>query len=1413
MRLPIGSTIEIGGIPLRVMRLLGSGAVATVYEVDLAGYRLVLKVLGDEWESDGEQAKGLEREGKVLEVLNKAEDPEYPSEPDIRARINRLQVTATERVIIACLSYGKVYGRPFVLQEMAPPEIHPSPVKSVDDELRILQVMERVAKGMKVAHEQGYALLDFKSPEKADRIRVQWLEGHNTPLVRIIDWNITGGAEDFPQDLFYFGAHLYHFLTGWTVPLDEEGYPPRNLGMDVPTWSILTEGTKYILRRLLHRNPEKRYVSASSLYDDLKWWVETVLLTRTEHWVTRMRERTFNAMGLERYDRVLAVADLTLRFPLSEKDKQEFETFYRTAQEELEKELRVVLARLNIDLQTNLFSLVVSKADQELTHLDPKSEITRHIRYLRLLALVGEDLQKKRKIYDPRGLKEWNDVKKAVDRLIERRWDEAEQLLTSALQSDPRLKDIEAFRRLQELAKAGVRFNEVVGLHEDARPRGRDIRLETWADIEQEKIRLLENAVDMLDGLVKIMGQMEDFPAETYALYSRELRTRQENLRLLKRSKEALAARRYITAREELEKVLQNDPSNPYARELIGEVRRYEESVLKVEESKGLLEEGEYAQAFRLLQDALEASPPADKIQEIKDLLAIARAGKAVQTYIAQKVDDALRLLRERENITPDDIANVGKDIKAIERLDGISWDQIPWNDVRAHVPDSLVLSDILHHTFPKFVVSDSLQQRIGEIKSILTRRADELVAEEIRRLTDYWDSARFEERRRIDRRIDEWVSESVKASLDDVEKNLRDSSRIIQEFEAAVSNLRRDLETKGPDKRIVEELEHTLRHLTEEVTLPSSVTSEAQSMLYGVEGFLINKDPAAILSICEEDYRILNKAAILLCQFGERYIRQEVEISRRNSDYKRMRELLEILSRIRTLTEEEIHWKEEAEDFLSREEESRSILQRVDVQLRNGNIDPTVFENLRIVLEKLENNASKNANEIRSEVATYWQRAARLLSARGERWVEIQDRIKEGIEHLQRFELHDDLETDLSLLEKVIRVEQILSMGSETINISNILEFNKLVRDIDSALEKDKWEMLLVWREEQKRIFRNRVKALSRNLKDDLQAGRYNEAWERYQKISNWLENPWGDALRDNVNSILNIKEVNRILNTQREIESIWDKIRARKPDYREIEDRIKNLPKDISDAGLKKEIEGLNLWLEIKSFLSLEPILEKYALTVDQCVDKQIRLSNYIGSNVYKEKKNDILHELEDRLEERCRRLVRDISNRFEEEKGIFMESLRTGKPLNLKNLISLCWQTRWLIKKTSPARSGEEGYWALQAELLQNLKERVNEGVLNEQWLLPKNIVDIMIEWTKACMARPSDLKLPQYPYVRGIDSGDAQIKILREIRHSIDRIIDLHEQRSAEYPQHVLDLYSQMEIFEKFLNSRIGKSRAR
>ena len=323
------------------------------------------------------------------------------------------------------------------------------------------------------------------------------------------------------------------------------------------------------------------------------------------------------------------------------------------------------------------------------------------------------------------------------------------------------------------------------------------------------------------------------------------------------------------------------------------------------------------------------------------------------------------------------------------------------------------------------------------------------------------------------------------------------------------------------------------------------------------------------------------------------------------------------------------------------------------------------------------------------------------------------------------------------------------------------------------------------------------------------MQAGRYNEAWERYQKISNWLESLWGDALRDNVNSILNIKEVNRILNTQREIESIWGKIRARRSDYREIEKEIKNLPYNISDARLKKEIEDLNLWLEIQSFLSLEPVLEEYALTVDRCVDKQIRLSNHISSNIYKEKKVDILHELEGRLEERCRRLVRDISNRFEEEKGIFVESLRTGKPLNLKNLISLCWQTRWLIKKISQERSDEERYWELQAELLQNLKERVDDGILNEHWLLPKNIVDVMIEWTKGCMARPSDLKLPQYPYIRGIDSGDVQIKILREIRDSIDRIIDLHEQRSAEYPQQVLDLYSQMEIFEKFLNSRIGK----
>ena len=267
MNLNPGDRIELGGVEYTVERKLGSGAVALAYLAVTGEMQVVIKLPGVQ---DEARLDGMRDEARVLRTLNAVEDGQYGLLSRVVERIARSAQTRTERCVVALYDHGEFAGRPYLVQEVAPPEVNRRAVQTLSDEYRTITIMAKVARGMALAHDQGFALKDFEPPIKSDRIRVEWPESAAAPVVLLIDWNITGGRVDFRKDLFMFGGHLYAMLLGRSLELIHHR-PPQTLGMGVPTWRNLSEGAQMLLAKLLHRDEQRRYLTSAELADDLIW--------------------------------------------------------------------------------------------------------------------------------------------------------------------------------------------------------------------------------------------------------------------------------------------------------------------------------------------------------------------------------------------------------------------------------------------------------------------------------------------------------------------------------------------------------------------------------------------------------------------------------------------------------------------------------------------------------------------------------------------------------------------------------------------------------------------------------------------------------------------------------------------------------------------------------------------------------------------------------------------------------------------------------------------------------------------------------------------------------------------------------------------------------------------------------------
>ena len=784
-----GEEVILGGKVYRDVKPLGSGAMARAYAATLDAYPVVIKRLSDRWQADSPDAEGFRKEATVLRTLNAAEDQDWPLSRSAAERAQRATSTGLRRVIVALLDDGlDDNGRPFQVQEMAPPAVEVIPVIDLQSESRVLAVLQRVAQGMALAHQHGFALSDFEPRTKLDRIRVRWPQGGAEPEVRLIDWNITGGPEKFANDLFYFGQHAYHLLAGQLLELESDGKPPHTLGMGSPTWNLLSEASHLLLSRLLQRDEARRYRNAADLAADLAWLTETFELARAPSLLERLRFRITEARGQDRYDRMLAAADLALRYDLSPGLRQNFKQWRDQAREELDKELWQPIAMARISLLAKQFSQADINFGRVLSNLDPRSEPARLARYLRLQARVGQILRD-RTGGDPTLLNEWALLNQGVQYLIDRAWDDAAQMLQRVGEYRPELLNEAAFRDLRALATGGQALNHANDVQARAQPIEADAQRADWATIEQRKLTSLHEASDVLDTAVR------GAPAELVLddrrqQIERELKNRQRWLGAVNEAETALRDQQYTTAEDRLNQVLHENPQHFRALLLLPQAQSLTRSQQLKADCRKQLALGNYAEALTLGRDARQLFP-ADG--EARDLVSWAEAGQlAQQRFLAD-------LRSANDFILPD----LDAAMAVVQRLRG--WPQSPLQNVLRQIdaaapPASLPAEATL-------TLSPSQQATWEEVEAAVVaeryQRVNRSLTETLPKLWEgsYTEPSNVSKAQDEIRRVRRWANNAQLQALDDMKARVVAYEDHLRRLQQAVAQ--RQDSTEAPAARL----------------------------------------------------------------------------------------------------------------------------------------------------------------------------------------------------------------------------------------------------------------------------------------------------------------------------------------------------------------------------------------------------------------------------------------------------------------------------------------------------------------------------------------------------------------------------------------------------------------------------------
>ena len=1042
-RLAVDNSVSLGEHVYKVIDFLGQGAVAEAYLAQIDDYYVIIKLLHERWLDANGIATAMDSsdtdsppppdpyqqfkdEARVLSILNTAEDERWQFIDTVSERIARAAETADQRVIIANFDAGiagdKMAGRPYIIQEPAPAAISYQPIVDKHDELRVLQVMLRVAQGIRLAHENQISLRDFRPLEKIDRIRVLWDEDAQKPQVRLIDWNISGGPELATRDLYYFGYYLYYLLLGEEV----DDPPPARLGSGVSAWETITEGSRMLLRRLLHRDASRRYQSARSLVDDLDWWMKTLSMSIGEHPVERLRERCLDAMRRDRSDRLLAAAELALSIDIPEKDVRTFRTFQEQAKDDLEKEIRYAIASIEISLRTGQFSRAVKEAEKELIHLDAEGETARRVRHLKLLAEVGAYI-KKEDGRDPRTLSVWQLLIDGVQSLIDLQWDAAAKKFRNAEFTYDSLSSIKSFVWLKKLSAAGQTATYAQSLRESARPYGPDILAHNWETIEEKKIQVLQQACQEFHQAGDLAPQ-ETMISDMLRACEKELTMRRSLMGLLTAMKAAIERKDYLEATQRLQEVLKLDAGNAYATRVRPDVLRFARYQEAIESGKRALSTGEYEQARDRFEMAFQMMP---EEKDASQWLSLARVAYVVQ----QEMNRRLTKLEQKLSGTWDasDLLRIKNDLARLSQLANKPWREVLSDFALAG--EAASLQDVAHEIIeahPIYRLTKADEERIGRLKNRISEAIDKLVEEERGRLETSSQQGEFDVQLSLGQEFLALLPADKRETLINLDRRNTEARQLEKEL---LLKLR---EVKGESPlEVLKAIKNAFQPLAEQTMLPETLRNESHLMVTALADFLRTIDdeaPGAIdlpQSLPEDvSWPPLKQARDMSIDAAATEISDRAEKAFLQKDFRRVIVWLDSLESYHWLSEREKVWREQAESKLAGYDDISKKIDSIKELLlakEQEGITPQRAEEisdlLRSAWEYLRNDTSSFAESYRREIRALWRRLVHSALKQNAAIGNIIDLIQGG---LDLFGDDEDLRRDLLWLKKAEEIDQL---------------------------------------------------------------------------------------------------------------------------------------------------------------------------------------------------------------------------------------------------------------------------------------------------------------------------------------------------------------------------------------------------
>jgi hypothetical protein len=748
MTIQEGSVARLGANSYRVISRAGRGIISQVFLAtpeEKPDTEVIIKIPLPDTESDASQKVGLanqvldqssedaipdhsasnaERvwfEARVLKRLNEAEDASSSLLTNLEDRIKWADESRPRRLVVARLDSGKTSdGLPFIVMEKAPPEFRRSDIRSLHDEQRVVAVARAVAQCIALTHQHGYSLQDFEPETKGDRIRVAWSD-QREPEVKIIDWNGTGGPEQQAQDLFYFGLHLHYHLLGAHLALDNKKLPPPNLGSGSVEWQKhLSEGTKLLLQKLLHRDPRRRYDSARTVVADLDWWLDTMRSAEGSNAKARLQDRLWQARSQERHDRVVAVADLAFRLDLTSDERKAFDLWARQARSELEKEDWQPLAEARTKLLIGAFTKAAEEFDRLVNTLPTESEAARFSEVYFHLARSADALRIARGGEDIKDTPEWDILNSAVAALVAKnaRPREAKNRLLSLQQMQPTAAGWASFQALMGLAQAGIEQEDAVELATLSDPSKIDPRREDFTARLGQNVKQLDQAVQKLqeaarlaprnlDIRVQLEGRQTELTKwrsllvdyqEAEAAEQRGKLAREEARQAERSASHGDAVQAYRQAKDDYSLALEHvaailalDAAQKRALALRDRVqptladveKRLEESRKlanltqetnqALEKTLGHIKAGDYDEAVGSARQALALAPDRS---EVLDAMAWAQAGSLALQLVRSKIETARSYLA-RPNRGKADLQAAQGPLQEALQLEGVSLAEI----------------------------------------------------------------------------------------------------------------------------------------------------------------------------------------------------------------------------------------------------------------------------------------------------------------------------------------------------------------------------------------------------------------------------------------------------------------------------------------------------------------------------------------------------------------------------------------------------------------------------------------------------------------------------------------------------------------------------------------------------------------